>query len=138
MTDVTFTTTLVKPFDNNYQHRTLAAGETIAPCDSCYEDTNVSPSVWRKADANASITTAAAKGIALNGGAVGQPVRVFLLGDLTCDGLTAGVVYVVSANAGKVAPAADITTGWFVTVLGVALTATKLRVAPIVSGIASA
>lgn len=48
-------------------------------------------------------------------------------GTLTIGGtVVVGTVYVVSATAGGIAPSADLATGWYTTILGVATTAAKL------------
>ena len=66
-------------------------------------------------------------GIAINGGAAGQPALVCTEDPNFTPGFTLSTsapVYVASATAGGIAPSADITTGWFTTVLMVAKTTT--------------
>ena len=77
-------------------------------------------------------------GIALNGAAVNQPVKVLRGGStLTLGGtLTPGVAYYLSPNPGKVCPVADIVTGCYPTVLGIATSATAFKFAPIEAGVA--
>ena len=69
-------------------------------------------------------------GIALNGGASGQPCTYLLGGPLTLNAvLTAGVIYVLSAaNAGGIAPFGDLTSGNYVTIIGVAKSTTELDI----------
>lgn len=74
--------------------------------------------------------TAAAKvpvGIALNGGADGQPATIQKSGEITVGGtLVAGTIYALSGTAGGIVPLADVTTGDDVVILGVAKSTTVL------------
>lgn len=126
MADVSVTATSVAPItgsgagvDTVIEHG--IAAETITAGQSLYLNTS---NQWAKADANLSAAAAAAKGIALNGAAQNQPIAVATSGTLTC-GFTAtvGTIYVVSATAGGIAPAADLASGWYTTIIGVGLTA---------------
>jgi hypothetical protein len=81
------------------------------------------------ADNDASVTTAAAVGIALNSCAAGQPCSYATSGDVTFNAvLTAGAVYVLSSTAGGIAPVADLASDDYVTILGVASTTTNLTI----------
>lgn len=84
--------------------------------------------------------TAAAVGVALNDSADDQPVFYAIGGDVTYNaGMTVGTVYCVSGNAaGAIAPVADLGSGDFVTVLGVASTTSNLKLTPAASGVAIA
>ena len=76
------------------------------------------------ADANVSVATAEAIGIALNTGTEGQPCEVQRGGDVYLGATanpTPGVLYVLGDADGKIHPATDLTTGWYATVLGVAM-----------------
>ena len=86
---------------------------------------------------SASATTAALAGIALNGGANGQPVKVAVGGSLN-PGFTVGVgsIYVQSATPGGIAPVADLTTGMYSTIVGMGLTASSLKLLCQNSGVA--
>jgi hypothetical protein len=98
---------------------------------------NASTSKIAPADANLSLAAAAAIGIALNGAAPGQTVRVQRSGDVTLGATAApavGTVYVVSSNAGGIAPAADLGSAWYATVLGVGMAGSKLRLHVFASG----
>ena len=75
-------------------------------------------------------------GIALNANADTGHLRVAREGRVTLAGLTQGQVYCVSPTAaGGIAPYADLGTGNYVTILGVAISATVLELDPIISGI---
>ena len=81
-----------------------------------------------------SAATDEACGIALTSGANGQPGIIMTGGNLTCDMLTAGTVYVLS-DAGQIAPAVDLNLLTdYCTVVGAASSSTNLVVAFIVSG----
>ena len=75
---------------------------------------NTTDSKWYKAqnDGNAAQSGVDGTRIALNrADGAGQPFRVFLSGSINLGGtLTVGQTYVVSANAGAVAPISDLAT----------------------------
>ena len=76
-------------------------------------------------------------GIAMHGASDGQPLQYCYGGNLTFNSaFTVGQVYVASVNAGGIAPYADLASGDFVTVIGVATTATNLKIGILYSGIA--
>lgn len=76
-------------------------------------------------------------GIALNGASDGQPLAVLRSGLITIGGtLTAGVAYYLSPTAGGIAPVADLTTGDYPSVLGIATTTAIMKVAIAESGAA--
>ncbi|HTK34553.1 MAG TPA: hypothetical protein VL358_04595 [Caulobacteraceae bacterium] len=83
---------------------------------------------WMKADANAGTAEPHhAEGVALNGAAVNQPVLVEKSGEITIGAtLTPGSPYYLSATAGGICPAADLTTGMAVCQLGLAKSASVL------------
>lgn len=85
---------------------------------------------WYLADNNAaSAEVRGPKGIALNGGAIGQPVRVLKSGLITIGGtMTAGVAYYLSDTAGGICPVADLGTGEFPSIVGIATSTTVLNV----------
>lgn len=94
---------------------------------------------WVKAQADnlANSGTRTQLGIALfTAAGDNQEGSVLLEGDLTCDGLTQGVTYVLSATAGLIAPVADLVSTNIACVVGVAVNATTLRVKFNNSGVA--
>ncbi|HPA19640.1 MAG TPA: hypothetical protein PLU30_17970 [Verrucomicrobiae bacterium] len=93
---------------------------------------------YYKADAN-SATAYAAEGIALNGGAAGQPGFLVYDDDDFTPGcaLSVGEILVVGADAaGDIAPSTDLAEGWYPTILGVAKSATKMVLKPVAAGVA--
>jgi hypothetical protein len=127
------TTTLVKKSDNLSTIYHGAAGGTITPGDAVWQD--VDGTIKRADNTTTGGNPAKVMGIALNGAAINQVVSVLMLGNLDCDGLTKGTAYFLSANAGKICPFADLTAGKYVTFIGIALSATQLKVDPVVSGV---
>ncbi len=95
-----------------------------------------------RAQSTTTVDDAAAVGIALNSASTGQPVRYATYGTMDLGvTLTDGAVYVVSETIGGIAPVADLTTGNFLTLLGVGKSDGKLQMmtaAPYASGIAVA
>lgn len=105
------------------------AGATITAGQSLYSDATDSNKM-KLADANASASTAAAIGISVHAALAGQPISYITGGDLGLGAiLTAGLIYVVSATAGAIAPAADLASGWYTTILGYATSTSNLRMA---------
>jgi hypothetical protein len=103
-------------------------GETITAGQAVYRDSSTRK--FKKADANgASEMIRKAIGIALNGGADGQPGEVLTEGDITIGGtLTAGTAYYLSDTPGGICPVADIGSGEYVVLLGLAKSTTVLTV----------
>lgn len=137
--DVTITAANVAPVvtGNNptqYGDRKLA-GEALAAGDVVY--LKAADDKYWKADANASVDTAAAKGIVMQQTvAVGQHLQPATGGEITIGGtIVAGQIYVVSANAGKVCPAADLASTHWSTRLGTAKTVAVFTIDISISGI---
>ena len=89
------------------------------------------------ADADLSAEAAVANGIALSAAGSGQRVVIATNGAVVDLGvaLTVGAVYVLSANAGGIAPVADLASGWYTTILGVAVGAQTLKIEINASGV---
>ena len=106
------------------------SGGTITAGMACYVDSTDSDKV-KPADADSSSLTASVKGVALNGASSGQPVRVQLDGTIDIGAtVTQGEIYVLSGNAGGIAPEADLATGDYVSIIGVGSdTANQLELA---------
>jgi hypothetical protein len=114
------------------------AGGTITAGQAIYED-GAAGSVLKAAQGT---TLAASRvvGIALNGGAIGQRIAYIQSGNLAVGTiLTVGQTYVTSAAvAGSIAPLADLTTGHFPAILGIATTTSNLKVSLVIGGVAKA
>lgn len=114
------------------------AGETITAGQVVYLDT--STMLYMKADADAATALARTpRGIALNGASLNQPLAVQTRGDITIGAtLTPGTTYYLSgATAGGIAPLADVGTGEYFVVIGVAKSAAVLALALTYSGVSA-
>lgn len=135
MADLSITATAVLAGSNSTTE-TGTLGATVTAGQAVYKDS--ADGLWKLADNNSA--TAAARtpqGIALNGGATGQPVRVLRSGDLTLNAvLTAGVAYYLSDTAGGICPVADLASGEYPTIIGIASSTTNLKVDIQTSGVA--
>lgn len=135
MADLTITAANVQPSDG-YSYVDGTAGETLTQGVVVY--LKESDTRYWKADCTTSVATARAAGIVLTGASAGQPVKVLTGGTITI-GATIGVgtIYILSTT-GLIAPYTDLATGDYVTVLGVAATASQLSVRLHVSGVQKA
>ena len=90
-----------------------------------------------KADSNAAGAEARQPlGIALNGGAINQPVAVQKSGDVTIGAtLTPGLAYYLSDTPGGICPIADVGSGEYSCIIGIATSTTVLDVLPHYSGV---
>jgi hypothetical protein len=104
------------------------AGATITAGQVVYLDS--ADSEYKLADADSA--TAAVRspaGIALHGASDGQPLTILSKGPITIGAtVTAGVAYYLSPTAGGICPVADLLTGDYPTVLGLATSATVIEV----------
>jgi hypothetical protein len=105
--------------------RQETAGETITAGMPVYLHTD---GLVYKTDVDGSSAAQACLGIALNGGAINQPIAVQTDGTITIGATVAvGVIYVASDTAGGIMPSADLETGDKVIILGVADTTSTLE-----------
>lgn len=101
------------------------AGATIAAGSPVYLDATTNRLL--AADANASAETAAMKGIACNNASAEQPLKVQTSGDITIGAtVVLSTIYILGA-LGQLAPAADLASGWYCSIAGVAVSATVIR-----------
>ena len=90
------------------------------------------------ADADA-VATAAARGIFMTPAATDGSAIMATFGDINVGAtLTVGEVYGVSVTAGGIEAISELASGDFPTILGIGITASKLRLQIYVSGIAKA
>lgn len=108
--------------------RRVTAGATVTAGAALYRDP--ADGEYKLADADAE-ATAGCDGIALTGGADGQPIIVAVpsLGGTINLGATlaVGQTYVVSTTAGGIAPISDMATGDFTSIIGVATSTSILK-----------
>lgn len=116
MVDVSLTAADVQATANTRSARGTA-GETITAGEWVYLKASDSK-LWL-ADVDA-LATAAVVGMALNDAAAGQPVEYATGGDVDVGSaeVTQGTIYVLS-DSGAMAPAADLASNDYVTVLGI-------------------
>lgn len=137
MTDLVITAANVVP-GTGAKKRTGTAGATITAGQTVYLDSSDNKYKAYDADSGtAAVRTLA--GIALNGASNGQPLTIQYDGNITIGAtVAAGVIYVGSDTAGGIMPAADIETGDYVTVIGVGISTTQIKLTFIESGVAAA
>lgn len=144
-TDVSITAANVVPSVNAVK-RTYTAGVAITAGQLVYldkADTDANGFGKAKlADANGATALRVVDGIAVNTAAAGQDVTVVSYDPalvIAASGLTANTILISSATAGGLAPSADLTTGWYLTVIGVVKNGTTIffRAPGLVSGAAS-
>jgi hypothetical protein len=121
--DITITATSVAK-GSGATVTTYYAGETITAGQVLYLHTD---GLVYKSDSNGTSAQKAANGIALNGGATGQPVAVQTAGSITIGATVAtGTIYVVSGTAGGIAPHGDLASGMETIIIGVATSTTVI------------
>lgn len=127
MADLSITASAVLAGTNGrIKHGT--AGATITAGQALYQ--NATTKKWLLADADSGTAAArTAHAIALNGASDGQPVSVLEGGDLTLNAvLTAGTAYYLSGAPGGICPLADLGSGDYVCLIGLAKSTTVLAV----------
>lgn len=135
MVDITVTAANVLPGAGALTEDGLA-GSTITAGQACYRD---SDGTYKPADADgASATIRTVRGIALNGGSAGQPIRIQRQGEITIGAtMTAGVTYYLSNTPGGICPVADVGTGEYFHIIGIAKSTTVLLLSLAYSGVSA-
>lgn len=128
MADLTITAANVVAGSSAVINRSKSAGETVAAGKAVYLSSTTKK--WMLADSNSATAEAKrAGGIALNGAALDQPLAVATSGDVTMGAtLTAGSPYYLSETPGGIQPAADLTSGENVCLIGLAKSTTVLTI----------
>lgn len=135
MADLSITASAVIAGADSAQEQGIA-GATITAGQAVYLDQTTGKFALADADAG-SATTRTLYGIALNGASDGQPLRVHKRGDLTINAvLTAGTAYYLSDTPGAICPLADLDTGDYFGLVGLAESTTVLHVDFQYSGVA--
>ena len=103
-------------------------GATVTAGQLVYKE--AATKTWKLFDSNsATAEVRQVTGIALNGGGSGQPCRIHKSGDITIGAtITAGLAYYGSDTPGGICPVADIGSGEYVNLVGVAKSTTVLTV----------
>lgn len=112
------------------------AGETIAAGKTVYKA--AATGKYMLADSNSATAEARVPvGIALCSASLNQPLVIATKGQVTIGGtLTAGVAYYQSDTAGGICPVADIGSGEYATILGIARSTSILDINIQASGVA--
>lgn len=110
-------------------------GGTVTAGQAVYKDAT---GAWLAADSDSATALArSAKGIALTGGGLGQPVVVQKSGEITIGAtMTAGIAYYLSNTAGGICPVADVGSGEYAGLIGIAKSTTVLSLGFNYSGVA--
>lgn len=116
--------------DNQYlAAATITAGQLV------YLTTS---NTWNLVDNDAAATSTVG-GVALHGSLAGQPLAVQSAGNINLGAtLTVGAIYGSSSTAGAIAPVSDHTTGDYVSILGIGISASILQMTRVNSGIVHA
>lgn len=134
MSDISITAANVVAGGDDVIHGT--AGAAVTAGQAVYKD----PTTGKYGLADNNSGTAAIRvpvGFALHGAALNQPLAVQKSGPITIGGtLTAGVAYYLSGTPGGICAVADLTTGMYPTILGIATSATVLNIDIQPSGVA--
>lgn len=135
MADLSPTIANVEVVTEQSQLKVVLAGEALTAAQPVYKKAS-DKKYWR-ADADDS-ATADAKGIVVVGCDAADKYAVIQTSGTIDLGatLTVGETYVVSTNAGGIAPIGDLTTGDYPTILGTATTAATLPIKIEASGVA--
>lgn len=111
------------------------AGATVTAGQLVYLDT--SDMKYKLADSNGAAALRVPSGIALNGAANNQPLMIQKGGDITIGAtMTAGVAYYLSDAPGGICPVADLGSGEYPCIVGIAKSASVLSVNIQPSGVA--
>lgn len=134
MADLTITAAnVVKGSDATIEQGT--AGATITAGQVVYKDAN---GKYQLADSNSATASARSpRGIALNGASANQPLAILRSGAITIGAtLTAGVAYYLSDTPGGICPVADVGSGEYSVIVGIAESTSALAVKFQESGVA--
>src|SRR5215471_18976460 len=135
MVDITITPTSVVA-GANAATEAGTAGASILAGKTVYKDPSTKK--YLLADSNsATVEARTPLGIALHAAENGQPLKILKAGDITIGAtLTAGVAYYMSDTPGGICPVADVGSGEYATIIGMAKSTTVLAVAIQASGVA--
>lgn len=113
------------------------AGATITAGQQLYLD--AATDTWKLADSNSGTVAARTpSATALHAAAAGQPITVHTKGPITIGAtLTAGLAYYLSDTPGGICPVADVGSGEYSTIIGMATSTTVLNVDYQSSGVAA-
>ena len=125
-TDLSITSTSVTPGANAVKRHAIA-GAAITAGKVVYKSSTDGKLYLADCDSGTAAVRDAV-GIAIVTGAIGSEITYVIEDDDLTIGATVanGTVYVLSATAGGIAPAADLTTAWYPTIIAVGKSSTKI------------
>jgi hypothetical protein len=126
------TTSIIKPVAATSE--TVTAGEAVTIGQAVYRHSN---GKYKLTDADVESSSEIA-GIALTQAAAsGQPLVICTAGDLPMksSGITVGTAYYVHTTPGAIALIGDLSSGDYVSLVGIAISATTLRLDFLVTGV---
>lgn len=129
MANLTITEANVRLSTENSRTKQLLGGEAIDIGEVVYYDTSTQK--YKLAEAGDTSAKSQATHIAITKCAADNDYFIGVeLGEMVIGAtITLGEIYVVSATAGKICPSGDLTTGDYITIIGVPKTTTVLDVA---------
>lgn len=134
MADLSITAANVTPGTGMGQIE-LTAGATITAGQACYMDTAAS-NVAKLAQSDGTSAEAEVKGVALNSASTGQPIKLGTSGTMDLGAtLTVGTIYCLSDTAGGIVPSTDLSTGEYVSIIGIATAADTIALSIKNSGV---
>ena len=127
LADISITAASVVASGTGQGRQAGTAGETIAAGKAVYLDPTTHK--WQLADSNsATVAARHAGGIAANSASLNQPINVFTSGSIVAGGtLVANTAYYLSDTPGGICPLADVGTGEYMCLLGIAPSTTVLN-----------
>lgn len=134
MADLTITATSVVP-GNSAKTETGVAGAAVTAGQVVYLDS--ADNKFKLADTDsATVAARSPYGIALHAASASQPLTVQTSGSITIGAaVTAGVFYYLSGTPGGICPVADVAAGDYPCIIGVATSASLLKVAIVEAGV---
>jgi len=109
------------------QTKSGIAGATITAGQSLYKEASTGQLKLADAD-SATAEVRVLEGIALHGASAGQPIQYQVAGDITIGGtVVTGTIYALGETAGGIIPSADLSSGEYVSIVGVAISASVIR-----------
>jgi hypothetical protein len=131
MTDISITAANVVAGSNAVTENGFA-GAAITAGQAVYRDT---AGLYQLADSNGAAALRVPRGIALNSAGANQPLAIQRQGDVTIGAtLTAGVTYYLSDTPGGICPLADVGSGEYACIIGIAKSTTVLAIGINASG----
>lgn len=113
------------------------AGAAITAGQVVYKDSTTGKYLLADAD-SATAAARTGRGIALNGASDGQPLKIQMAGDITIGAtLTANTAYYLSSGAGSIGVLADVGSGEYMQLIGIAKSTTVMTLSMLATGVAN-